>query len=68
MLPLNRVECGQCQSAQWGVDVLTGWAIFLRGKSNSKGSVQRNITPKNPAISPPYTFFLLNGDMELNRD
>jgi len=26
-------------------------ATFLRGNSNSKGSVQRNITPKNPAIS-----------------
>ena len=36
------------------------WLIFMQAVSPGRKTLEE--------ISPPYTFFLLNGDMELNRD
>jgi hypothetical protein len=40
----------------------------LRGELLFVGDGGRQSTCKSEYTSPPYTFFLLNGDMELHRN
>jgi hypothetical protein len=58
----------------WGSQILIGlvliavFAASLAGSFNDRTNLWLHSVSTLSSISPPYTFFLLNDDMELNRN
>ena len=60
---------GAGQSQAWTVASDTGYTLRTVAWQPRLGLKADIISgDRNPQSSPPYTFFLLNGDMELNRN